>query len=265
MCTLFYNAMKKIAAALCVSLLFCACASSGASGSAGGSFAPGNSFWITLPRPGSLVIIGASGRQSKRDAEIELAREDAARKAAMYHRVQADVENIQNIGPHSLYYYTGYEMDLDYDADLPKYADALTFNSSRDVLKVDGGVIVRFSYPSSFPASINYGFAREADGSPAWVRHPPDEIGGFMAGVGFSARQFYFRDTFEKSCDAAIAALVSKLSTVVTVDMTSDGDRNSIVTYQRSAGQLDHFLVLEIWIDPKNQSVWTLAIASKAQ
>jgi len=212
-----------------------------------------------------LVIIGVSGRQSKRAAEIEIARDDAARKAAMYYGVQASVENIQNIGPHSLNYFTGYELNLDYDRDLAKYADALTYNANRDVLNIDGSVLIRFSYPASFPVGISYRFAREADGSPEWVRHPPDEIGGFMAGVGYSGRHLYFRDTFEKSCDAAVAALVSRVSTAVTVDMSSDGDRNALYTYQQSAARLDHFLVLEIWVDPNNRSVWTLAIARNAQ
>jgi hypothetical protein len=83
--------------------------------------------------------------------------------------------------------------------------------------------------------------------------------------TGFSGRQFYLRDTFQKSCDAAIAALVSRVSTAVKVDMASEGDSNTMVSYQRSTGRLDHFLVLEIWVDPKNQSVWTLAIAEKAR
>jgi len=253
--------MKKLFAALWVSLFFYACAGSGASTAAKGTTGTLDGFWTTLPGQGSLVIIGASGRQSKRGAEIELAREDAARKAAMYHSVWASVENTQNIGPHSLNYFTGYEINLDYDRDLAKYADALTFNANRDVLRVDGGVLVRFSYPAYFPAGIGYGFAREADGSPKWIKNPPDEIGGFITGVGFSGRQFYFRDTYEKSCNAAVAALVSRLSTDVTVEMTSDGYLNSLVSYQRSAARLDHFLVLEIWVDPKNNSVWTLAIA----
>jgi hypothetical protein len=255
--------MREIITAICVSLFFCACANSGAQIAAKGSLGTQDSFWITLPRPGSLVIIGASGRQSKREAEIALAREDAARKAAMYHNVWANVENIQNVGPHSLNYFTDYEINLDYDRDLAKYAERLTYNSNRDVLRVDSGVFIRFSYPSSFPGRVSYGFAREADGTPVWVRHPPEEIGGFITGVGFSGRQFYLRDTFEKSCDAAVAALVSRVSTAVTIDMTSEGNKNTLVSYQRSTGRLDHFLVLEIWVDPKNQSVWTLAIAEK--
>ena len=211
-----------------------------------------------------MVIIGASGRQSKREAEIELAREDAARKAAMYQSVWADVENIQDIGPHSLNYFTNYEINLDYDRDLAKYAERLTFNSNRDVLNVDGSVFIRFSYPASYPVGVSYGFAREADGSPEWIRRPPGEIGGFITGVGFSGRQSYVRDTFEKSCDAAVAALVSRVSTAVTVEIISEGDRNAFFTYQRSTGRLDHFYVLEIWVDPKDKSVWTLAIARKA-
>jgi hypothetical protein len=257
--------MRKIISALCVSLVFCACAGSGASTAAKEASGTQGSFWITLPAQGSLIIIGASGRQSKREAEIELAREDAARKAAMYHSVLASIENTQNIGPHSLNYYTDYEINLDYDRDLAKYAASLTFNPNRDVLRVDGGVFIRFSYPYSFPAGISYNFAREADGSPKWVRRPPEEIGGFITGVGFSGRQFYLKDTFEKSCDAAVAALVSRLSTAVSVDMASDRNWNSVLSYQRSIGRLNHFLVLEIWVDPKNQSVWTLAIAQKAQ
>jgi hypothetical protein len=256
--------MGKIITALCVSLFFYACVNFDVV-SAKGTSGTLNSFWITLPRPGSLVIIGASGRQSKREAEIELAREDAARKAAMYHSVWADVENIQNIGPHSLNYFTNYEINLDYDRDLAKYAEKLTFNSNRDVLNVDGSVFIRFSYPSSFPAGISYGFAREADGTPEWVRRPPEEIGGFITGVGFSGKQFYLRDSFEKSCDAAVAALVSRVSTAITVEMTSEGDRNALFSYQRSTGRLDQFLVMEIWVDPKDKSVWTLAIARKAQ
>jgi len=257
--------MGKIIAALCVSLFFCTCANSSGSTAAKEISGTQNGFWITLPGQGSLVIIGASGRQSKRAAEIEIARDDAARKAAMYHGVQASVENIQNIGPHSLNYFTGYELNLDYDRDLAKYADALTYNASRDVLRIDGSVLIRFSYPASFPVGISYGFARDADGTPEWVRRPPEEINGYITGVGYSGRQLYFRDTFEKSCDAAVAALVSRVSTSVTVDMSSDGDRNALYTYQLSAARLDHFLVLEIWVDPKNRSVWTLAIARKAQ
>jgi len=256
--------MGKIITALCVSLFFFACANSSASVSAKGTSGTLNSFWITLPRPGSLVIIGVSGRQSKRELEIELAREDAARKAAMYHSVWADVEDIQNIGPHSLNYFINYEINLDYDRDLEKYAEKLTFNSNRDVLNIDGSVFIRFSYPSSFPAGISYGFAREADGSPEWVRNPPEEIDGFITGVGFSGKRFYLRDTFEKSCDAAVAALVSRVSTVVTVEMISEEDRNTLFSYQQSTGRLDHFFVLEIWVDPKDKSVWTLAIARKA-
>jgi hypothetical protein len=257
--------MGKVITALCVSLLFCACANFRTSTAAIDTYVTLNSFWITLPGPGSLVIIGASGRQSKREAEIDMAREDAARKAAMYHGVWASVENIEDIGPHSLNYFTNYEINLDYDMDLTKYAEKLTFDSNRDVLNIDGSVFIRFSYPSSFPVGIGYGFAREADGTPEWVRNPPEEISGFITGVGFSGRRFYLRDTFEKSCDAAVAALVSRVSAAVTVEVTSEVDRNAFFSYQLSMGRLDHFFVLEIWVDPKDKSVWTLAIAQKAQ
>jgi len=43
----------------------------------------------------------------------------------------------------------------------------------------------------------------------------------------------------------------------------SDISQNTSTINQQSEGYLAYFVVLEIWIDPKNQDVWTLAIAQK--
>ena len=259
--------MIKRIAVICVALAFCSCASSGSGSSVSNPSPPIflNSYWYTLPRPGTLFIIGTSGKQQKPENEIDIAREDAARKASMYHSVFASYHSVQNIGSSIFDYYSASEINLIYDTDLEKYKERLVFDEKRDVRTSDRGVFVRFAYPASFPGSIFYHFRRNSNGSPEWTTRPPREISGFMTGVGFSPRQFYFRDTFEKSCDAAVAALVSQLSTTVTTRETSINYYNTSHIDQQSSGNLADFLVLEIWVDPNTQAVWTLAIARKPQ
>lgn len=265
--------MTKSASALCITicaaisgaLVFCACAGSQAAGKSGSSAAP-DSYWLTLPGAASVPIIGVTGRQSSREAEIDTAREDAARKAAMYHGVYAVSENVQSIGDSVFEYYTGSEIVLQFDTELEKYMERLEFDENRDVRRTsDGGVFVRFSYPVSFPGNISYHFARNSDGSPVWTKNPPREISGFPAGVGFSGRQWRRQDTFKKSCDSAAAAIASQLSTVVTVKETASGSASSSAILQQSTGYLERFLVLETWTDPRTRGVWTLAVAGKTE
>jgi len=252
-------------AIVCVALAFCACASSGSVDTGQVSAVTADEYWITLPGPRSIVIIGASGRQQRRQTEIDNALEDAARKAAMYHGVQVRSEHVQDIGANFFDYFASSEIELDYDKELEKYKDKLVFDESRDILTRNNGVFIRFTYPESFPGRINYGFSRNQDGSPAWTTNPPKEISGFTVGVGHSGRQLYLRDTFEKSYNAAAADIVSKLSTVMTTSGVSAEGHTTSRIHQQSSGRLSYFLVLETWIDPKTQAVWTLAIAREAE
>jgi len=114
-------------------LAFCACASFGSVDTAQVSPLAANYYWITLPGPGSITIIGAAGRQQKREDEIGMAREAAAKKAAMYHGVQVNFENVQNIGANFFDYFTSSEIELDYDKELEKYMDKLVFDENRDI------------------------------------------------------------------------------------------------------------------------------------
>ena len=254
--------MVKSLTLVFAALALCACASSGAANSgAKPQQALDSSFLVTLPGPGTLTIIGVSGRQSKRETEIELAREDAARKAAMYNGVRVSFETVQNIGANFFDYYTGSEINLEYDRELEKYKDKLVFNEDRDLMAVDRGIMIRFNFAALFPKSISYNFTRNLGGRPDWISNPPGDINGLIAGIGYSGRLSRFRDTFERSCDAAAADIVSRLSTVVTTKDTSVGYQNTSLIYQLSEGHLEHFLVLEIWIDPATQAVWTLAVA----
>jgi hypothetical protein len=248
-----------------IAFAFFACASSGFVNTAQVSNITANNYWLTLPGPASVVIIGISGRQQKRENEIELAREYAAKKAAIYHGVQVSFENVQDIGVNFFDYFTSSKIVLDYDKELEKYKEKLIFDENRGAMEGNGGVFVRFTYPVSFPGNINYKFTRNQDGSPEWINHPPKEINGFIAGVGYSDRQLYIRDTFEKSYNAAAADIVSMLSTVMTTSVVSAEGYNTSLIRQQSKGLLSHFLVLETWIDPKTLAVWTLAIAEEGE
>jgi hypothetical protein len=183
----------------------------------------------------------------------------------MYHGVQVNFENIQDIGANFFDYFTSSEIELEYDKELEKYKDKFVFDENRDIMAGNGGLFIRFTYPASFPGIVSYRFTRNQNGSPEWTTHPPREINGFIAGVGYSGRQLYIRDTFEKSYNAAAADIISRLSTVMTSSGVSAEGYNSSLIRQESKGRLSHFLVLETWTDPKTQAVWTLAIARGAE
>ena len=242
-------------------LLFCACLSTEPSGPiSSGADRFGN--FVTLPRSGNLVVIGVSGRQSSRDAEIEIAREDAARKVSMYHGMWVSIVSGQNIGAGFLDYNVFTDFFVDYDEQLEKYFDRLNFDPDRDLSRNNDGVVfIRFTYPAAFPGNISYSSMRNPDGSPEWVRNPPQEIGGFIAGVGTSGRQERLRDTMRRSYESAAAAIVSHASTSVQTIDTAIGGQTETHILRESAGFLTHFTVLEVWIDSRNGAVWTLAIA----
>jgi len=252
---------------LLFAVLICTCASN--TGSAGNSTGGGqvdlSPFLLTLPRQGELVILGVSGRQSSKDDEIYLAKEDAARKVSMYNGVWASTRTIQNIGSGLFDYYVDSEAYVEYDRNLERYMDALSYDADRDVIRnEDGAIFIRFTYPAAFPGNIDYSFRRNPDGSPEWTNRPPQEIGGFIAGVGRSGRLSRFGDTVMKSYEDAATSIASKVSTSVTTSDSSSLYQNQSVIRSRSSGNLTQFLVLETWIDPNNRAVYTLAIAREA-
>ena len=218
-------------------------------------------YIISMPERNSLIIIGVSGPQLKPEQEIETAREDAARKASMYHGLNASVTSIQSIGTNALDYYTDSGFQLDYNTQIDQYKERLSFDPEHDVTRGDGVVFVRFSYPAAFPASINYKSTKESDGSPGWIKHPPLDINGFMAQVGFAKRQMRLRDTIARSSEDAIAHLITRSSSSIDTRETSYNEVTSSVISQKSSGRLLNFLILETWIDPKDLSVWTLTVA----
>jgi len=271
--------MKKIIACLGVFFLFYSCASGieGLKHKFSSDTAEKNislpamkeqsasGHWITTPSENSLIIIGISGLQVKADDEINSAKEDAARKAAMYHGVRGNIVSFHTNGANFFDYISDSKIELDYDSDFEKYFDRLTFDPKTDVLKTDTSVFVRFKYAAeSIPVNFKASFSN--DGRPNWTysRDLP-RFDGYMTAVGFARNQARLKDTIRKSTEAAAARMIEDISTKITsTDKTTTGMGASGMIQTRSEGKLNNFQILEFWIDPKTSFVWTLAIAKKS-
>ena len=215
----------------------------------------------SLPERNSLIFIGVSGPQLKPEQEVEVAREDAAKKVSMYHGLAASFVSIQGIGTNALDYQSSSGFQMVYDTELDKYKDRLTYDPERDLSYGDGVVYIRFSYPGNFPVNISYTSRKDSDGNPSWIKSPPQDINGFMAQIGFARRQQRIRDTINKSIEDAVTGLITRSSSSVNTGVSSHNDVSSTFITQESSGRLSNFMVLETWVDPENLSVWTLTVA----
>jgi hypothetical protein len=218
--------------------------------------------WVVGPRDGRLTIIGVSGRMVKADDEIETAKQDAARKASMYHGIQGSVEIVNTTGSGGFFDYSvDAKLDLNFDTNYGNYIERLSFNPETDVLRDSGAVFIRFQYNTS-GLDVNYSPAG-SDGRPSWVnyRNLP-EFEGYATAVGHAGRRSRLRDTVNASYDSAAAILIESASTQVNARESSvTGVSSATALHMRSEGRLSNFQVLELWIDPGSQAVWTLAIA----
>ena len=247
--------VKKLILTASALALF-ACATSGTPGT------PVSNHIKTLPNQGSLVILGVSARLSTRANEIAAAKEMAARKAAMYHGLTASFEEVQFIGAGFFDYVHDTHSWVDYDRQLEWHMEKLSFDPKRDLFRDNNGnVFIRFIYPAAFPGRISYQFGTRADGRPDWIRQPPGEIHGFIAGVGRSARLFRFADTFSRSFEAAALAIAAKISTEIETRDSAGHYRTEVEFRRQSIASMTNFLILETWIDPQTRAVYTLAIA----
>jgi hypothetical protein len=217
-------------------------------------------YFISKPTGSALVIIGVSSRQRRREEEIASALDDAARKVAMYQGVRGKIAMSLTTGPGGFFgFHTDTVSDIVYDSDYHKYLDALIYDQTKDVLVTPDAVFVRVTYPV-LTGSVIY-TSEIIGGAPSWIHKPPQEISGYMAGVGFAMNQRWFQDTVTKSYESAITALLSRLSSQMTVHDIDGSNNTASQTVQIIEGELSRFLALEMWIDPVNKSVWTLAIA----
>jgi len=230
-----------------------------------------NRHWICGVQDGQLIIIGVSSRLTRQNDEIEAAKQDAASKAAMYHGIQGSVTSFNRTTANIMEYASDSVISLNYDTDLTRYLDRLSFDPGNDVIRTSGipgyptAVFVRMKYNEPAPVNVNYNSVISG-GSPTWIngRDLP-EISGYTAAIGVSGRKAQLKDAIASSMHAAAARLIEIGSTQMeTVDRTGTGISSSSATYSRSEGRLSNFIVLELWI-ADNGSVYALAIARVAQ
>ena len=220
-------------------------------------------LWFSGPLNGQFIIIGVSPRLVKADDEIMTAREDAARKAAMFNGLQGKVEITNATGSGGFFDYSAdSKLDLVYNKNFQSYYDSLTFDPEKDVIRITGTTLVRFKYNTS-SVTVNY-VPVKASGRPSWVngRHMP-EFDGYTTVVGYAGKRRLLSDTIFASYESAAARLIEVASTRVGVsEKTGTGTfvGSTTAIHTVSQGSLSNFQVLAFWLDP-NGSVATLAIA----
>jgi hypothetical protein len=220
--------------------------------------------WVTRSSNNTLVIIGVSNPMVRRDSEITAAKEDAARKAAMYHGVHGTIESFHSAGANFFDYAADLKVELEIDTNPAAYIDRLTFDPERDVVITDEAVFVRFTYAANVPP-VDFAVPM-SEGRPNWSysRDLP-QIDGYLIAVGFARNQVRLKDTVNKSIDAAVARMIEDVSTqIVSSDKTGTGTGAFGQIETRSEARLNNFQILEFWIDPNTKFVYTLAIAKKA-
>jgi len=221
-------------------------------------------YWITRSSGNSLVIIGVSSLMVKQEDEIASAREDAARKAAMYHSVKGKVESIQNSGANYFDYIADSKIELDYDTDSSKYVEKLAFDPQKDVVKVNNTVFVRFTYPAE-STPVNFTATLNEKGRPNWTysRDLP-QVDGYKTTVGFARNQVKLKDAIKKSSEAAAARMIEDMSMqVISSDKSATGQGSSSLIQTKSEGSINNFQIIEFWIDSETGNVYTLAIAKQ--
>jgi hypothetical protein len=204
-----------------------------------------NRYWITHPDNGDLVIMGVANRQRKQEDEIQLALDDAAHKVALFYGVKGIKVVLTTNGPG----FWDYSMETDhafwYDTEYEKYSDALKYDTSRDAFSIDGAFLLRVRYKTPTPLSVQPIFAVNG-GMPEWIKKPPKEISGYIAGTGYAGPHSKFKDTIIRAYENAIIAISGNITTktVGMIDADSSGITAS-ADMQISEGALTDFLCLK--------------------
>jgi hypothetical protein len=217
-------------------------------------------YWIVRSSNNRLIVIGVSSPMTRRDSEITAAKEDAARKVAMFYGVNISMEITNRTGSGFFDYTHDPNLELTYDTNPEIYIDQLTFDPQNDVLITGEAVFVRFQHDTTI-MNIDYR-ARMINGRPSWIRNQDmPEFDGYITAVGFAQNQRRLKDTIFKSIKDAIARIIEESSTTVNTRETITGQGSSSFIQTKSEGRLINFMVLDFWIDPETRRVYTLAIA----
>ena len=270
-----YNMAKYLwLAAAAAALLGCQAGPARQKGSAGMTGkAAGNAayilFWDTAPRNNQLIFHGVSGKFLDPNEGVRRALEDAARRVALFRSATGSFTHRENIGAGFLDYSSTREASISTDENYKDLVEALDFDPEGDVLVTDDATFVRTRYTLPDPPALVYR-AKHRRGRPEWVDNPPEDISGFLAGIGYANPRFYHKDTVIASYENALYALVSAISHGVqttsqtkTRDTAFTGFDTTTEHLVSASEELRGFYVLETWIDPANKGVYTLAIAQR--
>jgi hypothetical protein len=214
-----------------------------------------------------LVFYGVSGVLSSREAAVQLALEDAARKLAIYHSVEGRFTSNLNIGARFFDYKNETEASIDFDPDYKRYVDNLIFDPKTDIHTDNNAVFVYARYVPPSPVQIDYPVSlSEGNAMPAWILNAP-EIPGYITGIGHAGRRGSHRDTVNSSYENAIYSILKNISTDIE-GQTTDSQKTGGISYSATSsnaisasGTLKGFYVLDFWADPSTLAVWTLAVA----
>jgi len=219
-----------------------------------------NGYFILRSSDSKLTVIGISNSMLRRQDEIAAAKEDAARKIAMYFGIQGSIEVINSTSGNFFDYVHDSSAELIYLTNYEQYIDKLIFDPQIDVLTTNEGVFIRFQYEVTV-SDINYS-ARIQSGRPVWTRNQGrPEIEGYVTSVGFSRNRQKLKDTVLRATEDAVERMIADLSTTVkTREVSATGQGSSSVVQTRSEGKISEFRIIEIWIEPDSRSVYTLAI-----
>ena len=224
--------------------------------------------WVVKPTNNEITIIGVSNlmERNRRDDEIAAAKEDAAKKAAMYYGVQGRVETIDRVGPGFFDYKVDYRAKVVYDDNYTKYIEQLIFDPNKDVLRTNEAVFIRFKLATA-AKRISYKTKMDSNGRPTWINYrqfPKDD--GFIMAVGFAQRQRWLKDAVYKATIAAVASIL-EINAIEVEDVVFEKGSgfSSDSGHAISEGKLKDFHVIELWIDPETKQVYTLAVGRPVQ
>jgi hypothetical protein len=232
------------------------------------------SFFNAIPAGNGLVFIGVTGKRSDPKETVQFALEDAAKRVAAFQQVYGEYALLNNVGSGAFDYAYDTHLFLNYDVEGSKqYVDALQFNADTDTLEMDNSFIIRTTYPASLSVPVNYHptYGR-SNQKPNWVDNPPLEIAGYEMGVGYSGRYSSLADTCTNAFHNAVFAIIRNVHSSFRSSSLLYQNSGSLFGYKTSNdnvsysyGMLNGFYILDMWINPKDKSVWTLAIAKKAE
>ncbi|MDR2717645.1 MAG: hypothetical protein LBB89_06230 [Treponema sp.] len=216
---------------------------------------------------GELLFIGVSGKLSRREDTIQAALRDAARRLSFFHSVSGYIISWEHIGGKTFDFRIETKYRLQYDNDLEKFVEALEFNPHTDIFEHNNALFVITHIKSDIPMPRFRGHSFRNE-RPRWIDTPPAEIEGFIAGTGLSSRLSSHSDTVIKSYENAVIGIIENMKSHVNGGQKNyQNNSGAFDSYLDSSnetgaqGKLKNFYIIESWTDPKNLSVWTLAVA----